>query len=95
MAEGVLADRQVPAGLELTRMGEALTIALSGDWLLESELPAPDPLLDVFRAADKPTSLRFDSSALGDWNTGLIIMLVALHRSAEANGVALDDTGPP
>ena len=34
-------------------------------------------------------------SGIGDWDTGLLAALVAIHKSAEANGVAVDDTGLP
>lgn len=72
-----------------------LAISLSGDWLLDSDLPAPDPVLDALRAEATASRITFDTNTLGDWDTGLIKILVALRRSAEANGVAFDDSGLP
>jgi phospholipid/cholesterol/gamma-HCH transport system permease protein len=72
-----------------------LQVTLSGDWLLGRELPGADPVIDSLRRQPRPTRLCFDSSRLGRWDSGLITMLVALHRSAAANGVAVDDSGLP
>ncbi len=72
-----------------------LRIALAGDWLLGHGLPGPDPVLDRLRQAPKPSSLAFDTGTLGDWDTGLVTTLVAIHKSAEANGVRVDDAGLP
>jgi len=62
-----------PAALSVTEVDQgALLVSLSGDWLLESDLPAPDPVLDSLRQSPGPTSLSFDSQSLGDWDTGLV-----------------------
>ncbi len=84
------------AALSITEGGQkSLAISLSGDWLLGGELPGPDPVLDELRKSPKPRSLTFDSPLLGEWDTGLIKTLVAINRSAGANGVAVDDAGLP
>jgi len=72
-----------------------LRVALAGDWLLGHGLPGPDPVLDRLRQAPKPSAVAFDTATLGDWDTGLVTTLVAIHRSAEANGVQVDDAGLP
>jgi len=85
-----------PAALSVAEVDQgALLVSLSGDWLLESDLPAPDPVLDSLRQSPGPTSLSFDSQSLGDWDTGLVKVLIAVYRSAAANGVAIDDPGLP
>ena len=73
----------------------ALAITLSGDWLLGQELPAPDPVLDGLRQSPKPALVTFDTGALGQWDTGLITTLVAIHRGAAANNIDIDDAGLP
>ncbi len=84
------------AALSITQGGQkSLAISLSGDWLLGGELPGPDPVLDELRKSPKPRSLTFDSPLLGEWDTGLIKTLIAINRSAGANGVAVDDAGLP
>ena len=73
----------------------ALAITLSGNWLLGEELPGPDPVLDRLRQTPKPSNVTFEAGALGEWDTGLITTLIAIHRSAEANGVHVDESGLP
>jgi len=86
----------IPAALSVTEADQgALLVSLSGDWLLGRELPAPDPVFDRLRQSPRPTPLSFDSQSLGDWDTGLVKVLIALHRSAAANDVTVDDTGLP
>ena len=73
----------------------ALRVVLSGDWLLGAPLPGPDAVLDRFRQTPSPPKIEFDTSGLGDWDTGLITTLVAIRRGADANGVAVDDSSLP
>jgi phospholipid/cholesterol/gamma-HCH transport system permease protein len=72
-----------------------ITVSLGGEWLLGNELPGPDPVLDRLRKGPKPERLGFDTNSLGDWDTGLITTVLNIARSAEANGVALDESGLP
>jgi phospholipid/cholesterol/gamma-HCH transport system permease protein len=72
-----------------------LRVSLSGDWKLADDLPGPDPILDRLRKAPQPACLAFDTAALGEWDTGLVTTLIAIHRSAEANGVKVDESGLP
>ena len=71
----------------------SLVVSFTGDWLLGAELPPIDQLLDVMR--HNPSKVEFKSGALGDWDTGFVTMLIAIHKSAEGNGVAVDDDGLP
>ncbi len=73
----------------------SLRISLSGDWKLTHDLPGPDPILDRLRKPPKPASLSFDTTSLGHWDTGLVTHLIAIYRSAEANGVDVDEAGLP
>ena len=72
-----------------------LAITLAGEWLLGADLPAPDPVLDELRHAPKPAVVTFETGDLGEWDTGLITALVAIHRGAAANGVDVEDAGLP
>ncbi len=74
---------------------DSLAVSLTGDWLLGNNLPGPDPVLDSLRQLPTPATMVFDTASLGNWDTGLIAMLVAIRRSADANGVAFDDAGLP
>ena len=84
------------AALNLDDAGTGtLRVILGGDWLLGGDLPGPDAVLDRLRQTPGPGEIAFETSALGDWDTGLVTTLVAIHRSAEANGVPVDDEGLP
>jgi len=74
---------------------ETLAITLSGDWMLGNSLPKLDPVLERLSTAPKPSAIRFDAAALGDWDTGLVAALVAIRRGADTNDVLLDDGGLP
>jgi phospholipid/cholesterol/gamma-HCH transport system permease protein len=72
-----------------------LKVTLSGDWLLEQALPGPDVVLDSFRTSQTTGNVEFDSAGLGAWDTGLVTTLIAIHKSAEANGISIDSSGLP
>jgi len=72
-----------------------LKVTLSGDWLLDQTLPGPDLVLDSFRTAQTAGNVEFDSASLGTWDTGLVTTLIAIHKSAEANGISIDSSGLP
>lgn len=72
-----------------------VTVSLGGEWLLGNELPDPDAILDRLRKPPRPDAVRFDTTELGDWDTGLITTIIHIARSAEANGVTIDQAGLP
>jgi phospholipid/cholesterol/gamma-HCH transport system permease protein len=72
-----------------------LKVTLSGDWLLDQTLPGPDVVLDSFRSIQTAGNVEFDSADLGAWDTGLVTTLIAIHKSAEANGFSIDSSGLP
>ena len=83
------------ASLDLSRVDGGLIVRLGGDWLLGADLPSPEPVLDELRVQPAPVSLRFDTRELGQWDTGLMILLVAIYREAEAAGITVDEQGLP
>jgi phospholipid/cholesterol/gamma-HCH transport system permease protein len=72
-----------------------LAIEMSGDWLLGSSLPAAESLLVRIGATPGPQSISFSTDSLGDWDTGLVKVLIAIQRAAEARGIELDQSGLP
>ena len=72
-----------------------LRISLSGDWLLEQDPPGADPVLARLCQTPRPLQIEFNSTGLGEWDTGLITALVNIRRNAEANRVPVDDGGLP
>ncbi|MEZ5557778.1 MAG: ABC transporter permease [Pseudomonadales bacterium] len=69
-------------------------MTLSGDWLLSGDLPSAAPVLERIRATS-PVRVRLHTEDLGNWDTGLLSVLVAIRRSAEAEGAALDADALP
>lgn len=74
---------------------EALTVSLSGDWLLGRALPTAGPVLDRLQQTPKPAALAYDAEQLGEWDTGLVKALIAINRSAAASGIEVDTAGLP
>ena len=75
--------------------GDTLAVRVSGDWLLAEDLPRPASVLQLLRKEPGPAAVTFDTRELGDWDTGLITALIAIHRAAEAKGIQVDDGGLP
>jgi phospholipid/cholesterol/gamma-HCH transport system permease protein len=78
-----------------TAPDDTLAVTLSGDWQLDAVLPGVEPVLERLRQSPAPATIAFDTSELGDWDTGLVARLVSIRRDAEANGIPVDDSGLP
>lgn len=74
---------------------DTLAVALAGDWLLGGALPGVEPVLGKLRNTPAPAGIAFDTADLGDWDTALVARLVSIRRDAEANGIAVDESGLP
>jgi len=72
-----------------------LAVTFSGDWLLGAKLPGVEPVLEQFRQQPDLTAVSFTTSSLGDWDTGLITTLIAIHRDAMDRGIDFDNSGLP
>ena len=78
-----------------TAPDNTLAVALAGDWLLGNALPGIEPVLENLRKSPAPAGIAFDTAELGDWDTVLVARLVSIRRDAEANGIAVDESGLP
>jgi phospholipid/cholesterol/gamma-HCH transport system permease protein len=78
-----------------TAPDDTLAVTLSGDWQLDAVLPGVEPVLERLRQTPGPAAIAFDTSELGDWDTGLVARLVSIRRDAESNGIPFDDSGLP
>lgn len=83
------------ASLSVDRSTDTLVIALAGDWLLGSNLPPTARVLKSLRETMKPCVVSFDATQLGDWDTGLIIAIIAIERGANTHGLKVNVTGLP
>ena len=75
--------------------GNTLVVTFSGDWLLGSGLPSATHVLQQLQQSPGPASVSFNTNVLGEWDTGLIIALLAMHREAGKQNVEFDGTGLP
>ena len=73
----------------------SLVVSLSGDWLLGHERPSPDAVLERLRQSPAPESVSFETASLGDWDTGLVKALLAIHREAADHEITIDEAGLP
>lgn len=72
----------------------ALTLALSGDWVLARLPPGPDEILAGL-AGHRAPALTIDCSGLGAWDSLLPALLRACRRHCEAAGMDFDARGAP
>ncbi len=74
---------------------DTIEIRFVGDWLLESNVPDLDEALTAVEKASSSTTVRFDTSLLGEWDTGLLSALVRLKQRADSRSVTVDASGLP
>ena len=72
-----------------------LNVVLSGDWLLKSPPPDTAVLFSQISQDPLPASIDFDCESLGQWDTRLITLLIAIHKAAESRGVVVNDQQLP
>jgi len=72
-----------------------LVVTFSGDWLLGASLPGTKSALQFLRQTPAPASVAFDTSLLGEWDTGLIIALLSIQGEAASQNVRIDAAGLP
>ena len=75
--------------------GSTLVVTVSGDWLLGASLPGTKSTLQLLRQSQGLDSIAFDTSLLGEWDTGLIIALLSIQREAADQNVRFDTDGLP
>lgn len=77
------------------RDGGELTVTYQGDWLLTADLPDYREVLERLRDDPAPKRLTFDSTGLGEWDSGLVTSLTAILREAREQDVDVDGSGLP
>ncbi len=80
--------------------GDALVAVLSGDWNLERPVPHFAPLLTAAlgtgaTAQPKPRLLRVEVTALGSWDSSLLIFLRQMEEGCAAQKIECDTSGVP
>ena len=71
-------------------------MALVGTWRLSESRPTFDALIhDAPESAGREQAFAFDTTALGEWDSSLLIFLRAVEDHVEAQGGTLDRSGLP
>ena len=84
------------ASLDVSRTATgALCVRLGGDWLLAGGIPESAAAVEAIRSPPAPARVEFDGSGLGQWDTALLSVLVAIRRAADAAGIEVVAGGLP
>lgn len=98
MSTLVAEPQAAPAGAELRVEGGRLTTSLTGDWALERATPRFEALVEAAGAGAAGEPIRvldFDATALGAWDSSLLVFLLQAQAYAAAREAAFDDGGLP
>ncbi|MGD9342190.1 MAG: ABC transporter permease, partial [Chromatiales bacterium] len=91
-------DKKAPSAAALqpskTQSGD-LVVAFSGDWELGQTLPETRSALDAIASLPAGGRIKFDATALGGWDTGLIVALSRIEESANKHNIEIDHSGLP
>lgn len=82
------------AAADLHSHGDQVVAVLSGTWQLEGTTPRFDHLREA-ASQGQPSALGFDASALGEWDSSLLIYLRQGQAYCEANDVPFNTEGLP
>jgi len=80
--------------LQKTEEG-SLTVALTGSWKLEQELPSADEVLHAFEGMPGIGSIAFDTRELAEWDSGLLIFLKQLSEFSAQKKITVEENGLP
>jgi phospholipid/cholesterol/gamma-HCH transport system permease protein len=89
-AAAVLAER---VALERPEPGLAV-VRVRGDWALRDGIPPAHEILRELEA-EPPVKLRFEASAVGEWDSALVTFVHSLAAFAAARGIAVDAAALP
>ncbi len=80
--------------VRLEHSGHELRVCLSGDWTLSDGLPALTAIEEALEE-DSQSSLAFDTTGLGTWDSGFVTFLHGVHRVALARDKRIELSGLP
>jgi phospholipid/cholesterol/gamma-HCH transport system permease protein len=92
----------MPASANLHWDARSLVVSLGGDWHIDQALPRFEPTSERHVASDASRAdgdtaprIGFDSTALGTWDSSLLIFLRQCEAYSEAEGYELDTSNLP
>lgn len=78
------------ASLVVHRHPYGLEIDVAGSWTLDAVLPERADVLQAIHASQTASLIRFEMSALQQWDSVLVTEIIAIIKSAQAHGLEVD-----
>ncbi|MGB5179480.1 MAG: ABC transporter permease [Gammaproteobacteria bacterium] len=72
-----------------------LCVVLAGSWLLADSRPAPDDIARQLQSRSDLHSISFDTSAVTQWDSGLLTFLARVFQLAGDHRISIDPGGLP
>jgi phospholipid/cholesterol/gamma-HCH transport system permease protein len=74
---------------------ETVCVRLAGNWTLRAEIPSAAQVQHQLKAEPRARRLTFDTTALTDWDSGLLLFLLQLRELCADTQVVFDGEGLP
>lgn len=89
-------NTSAPAALSVDdSQAGTLLVTLSGDWQLGKSLPGTEAVLTACESLPASGRIAFDTTGIGEWDTGLVVALANIEQTATEHGVDIDHAGLP
>ncbi len=72
---------------------DTVEFVIGGNWRMEQGLPSS--ALALARLGDGMRCVRFDTTGLADWDSGLLTFVAGIGKACAARGIEFDDRGLP
>lgn len=83
------------AAVDYSSDGVTFVCRFTGDWLLKHDLPDVGSIAAELGRDSSVRELRYDTTELGDWDSGLLTALIQLGRAASDVNITTDPAGLP
>lgn len=81
--------------VKVLRSGADLVLEMAGSWRLESRLPGSADVTAALDADPKPSRVRFDATALADWDSSLLTFLLRVVDLCSERGIPVETRDLP
>lgn len=91
----VITANNTPCEINVCRIGQTVEAAIRGDWVLDAETPALEPVFAQLGDGAGINRLVFSTEALGRWDSLLMTELIRLLDFCAKQGIQVDTTTLP